>query len=121
MRGLLGRDCRRPRAPPGPNTAMAAAKSQPDSAVAKRPHALLTPETVEPPEMSTLASPTRSLPRWFTLPQILAAREHSVRLVAAQGHAVIVQRWPRDRPFTSTQGRYGNPEVGDPRASSERR
>ena len=86
----------------GPNAAMTAAKSQLDLAVAKRLPVLLTPEIVEPRAMSTLASPMRSLPRWFTLPQILAAREPSERLVAAQGHAVIVQRWPCDRPFWST-------------------
>ena len=39
--------------------------------------------------MPTLTSPTRSLPRaGFTLPQILAVCEYSLRLVAARGHAV---------------------------------
>ena len=71
-----------------------APKSWLDPGVAKRLLVLSMSETVEPPAMSTLASPTPSLPRLFTLPQILAAREPSVRLVAAQGHSVIVQRWP---------------------------
>jgi hypothetical protein len=38
----------------------------------------------------------------LTLLQFLGVREYSVELIAAQGHAVIVQRWPLDRTFWST-------------------